>query len=80
MEVSSGSSARVRPIVRCVRARLYYPRLMSRPFEKVALADAVGRLCPGMKVLLPPACADVRTQRRSSGRYFARPTAWRRSR
>jgi 4-hydroxybutyrate CoA-transferase len=44
--------------VRCVRARLYYPRLMSRPFEKVALADAVGRLRPGMKVLLPAGCGD----------------------
>ncbi len=31
---------------------------MSRPFEKVALADAVGRLCPGMKVLLPAGCGD----------------------
>jgi acyl-CoA hydrolase len=31
---------------------------MSRPFEKVALADAVGRLRPGMKVLLPAGCGD----------------------
>jgi len=31
---------------------------MSRPFEKVTLADAVGRLRPGMKVLLPGGCAD----------------------
>jgi 4-hydroxybutyrate CoA-transferase len=31
---------------------------MSRLFEKVTLADAVGRLRPGMKVLLPPGCAD----------------------
>jgi 4-hydroxybutyrate CoA-transferase len=31
---------------------------MSRLFEKVALADAVGRLRPGTKVLLPPGCAD----------------------
>src|SRR5438067_501254 len=46
-------------IVRLVRARLYYPRLMSRPFEKVTLADAVGRLRPGMKVLLPAGCAPL---------------------
>src|SRR5947207_9404484 len=45
-------------IVRLVRARLYYPRLMSRPFEKATLADAVGRLRPGMKVLLPAGCGD----------------------
>src|SRR5436190_2112896 len=45
-------------IVRLVRARLYYPRLMSRPFEKVTLSDAVGRLRPGMKVLLPAGCGD----------------------
>jgi 4-hydroxybutyrate CoA-transferase len=45
-------------ILRFVRARLYYPRLMSRPFEKVTLADAVGRLRPGMKVLLPAGCGD----------------------
>src|SRR3970040_933588 len=32
--------------------------LMSGLFEKVTLADAVGRLRPGMKVLLPPGCAD----------------------
>jgi 4-hydroxybutyrate CoA-transferase len=31
---------------------------MSRPFEKVTLADAVGRLRPGMKVLLPAGCGD----------------------
>ncbi len=31
---------------------------MSRLFEKVALADAVGRLRPGMKVLLPAGCGD----------------------
>jgi 4-hydroxybutyrate CoA-transferase len=33
---------------------------MGRPFEKVSLADAVGRLRPGMRVLLPPGCADPR--------------------
>src|SRR5260370_37658772 len=31
---------------------------MSRPFEKVTLSDAVGRLRPGMKVLLPAGCGD----------------------
>src|SRR5499433_1036490 len=31
---------------------------MSRPFEKVTLVDAVGRLRPGMKVLLPAGCGD----------------------
>jgi 4-hydroxybutyrate CoA-transferase len=31
---------------------------MSRLFEKVTLADAVGRLRPGMKVLLPAGCGD----------------------
>jgi acyl-CoA hydrolase len=31
---------------------------MARGFEKVSLADAVGRLRPGMKVLLPPGCGD----------------------
>src|SRR6266511_1310182 len=45
-----------RLILRCTKARLYYPRLMSRPFEKATLADAVARLRPGMKVLLPAAC------------------------
>src|SRR5215468_9561004 len=45
-------------ILRCTKARLYYPRLMSRPFEKATLADAVGRLRPGMKVLLPAGCGD----------------------
>jgi len=45
-------------VLRFVRARLYYPRLMSRPFEKATLADAVGRLRPGMKVLLPAGCGD----------------------
>lgn len=44
--------------LRCTKARLYYPRLMSRPFEKATLADAVGRLRPGLKVLLPAGCAD----------------------
>ena len=33
---------------------------MGRPFQKVSLADAVGRLRPGMRVLLPPGCADPR--------------------
>ena len=31
---------------------------MSRAFEEATLADAVGRLRPGMKVLLPPGCGD----------------------
>ena len=31
---------------------------MSRPFEKATLADAVGRLRRGMKVLLPAGCGD----------------------
>jgi 4-hydroxybutyrate CoA-transferase len=31
---------------------------MSRLFEKVTLSDAVGRLRPGMKVLLPAGCGD----------------------
>ena len=31
---------------------------MARAFEKTTLADAVGRLRPGMKVLLPPGCGD----------------------
>ena len=31
---------------------------MSRAFEKATLADAVGRLRPGMKVLLPAGCGD----------------------
>src|SRR5215468_7634083 len=45
-------------ILRCTKARLYYPRLMSRPFEKVTLADAVDRLRPGMRVLTQPGCGD----------------------
>ena len=39
-------------------ARLYYPGFMGRPFAQVPLADAVGRLRPGMKVLLAPGCGD----------------------
>lgn len=31
---------------------------MGRQFEKLTLADAVGRLRPGMKVLLPPGCGE----------------------
>ena len=31
---------------------------MGRPFAKVSLADAVGRLRPGMRVLLQPGCGD----------------------
>jgi hypothetical protein len=31
---------------------------MARSFEQTSLADAVGRLRPGMKVLLPPGCGD----------------------
>jgi hypothetical protein len=42
---------------------LYYPgsgntRSMTRGFEKTALADAVGRLRPGMKVLMAPGCGE----------------------
>src|SRR2546428_13393353 len=40
-------------------ARLYYPRSMARAFEKATLADAVGRLRSGMKVLLPAGCGDA---------------------
>src|SRR5882672_9056243 len=39
-------------------ARLYYPGFMGRPFEQATLADAVGRLRPGMRVLLAPGCGD----------------------
>jgi len=31
---------------------------MGRPFEQATLADAVGRLRPGMRVLLAPGCGD----------------------
>src|SRR5258707_5691760 len=31
---------------------------MDRSFEQATLADAVGRLRPGMKVLLPAGCGD----------------------
>lgn len=31
---------------------------MGRAFEKLSLADAVGRLRPGQRVLLPPGCAE----------------------
>ena len=31
---------------------------MTRPFAKVSLADAVGRLHPGMRVLMQPGCGD----------------------
>src|SRR2546428_6090834 len=31
---------------------------MARAFEKTTLSDAVGRLRPGMKVLLAPGCGD----------------------
>src|SRR5688572_30584440 len=31
---------------------------MSRDFRRSSLADAVGRLRPGMKVLLPPGCGE----------------------
>jgi 4-hydroxybutyrate CoA-transferase len=31
---------------------------VSRPFQEASLADAVGRLRPGMKVLLPAGCGD----------------------
>jgi 4-hydroxybutyrate CoA-transferase len=33
---------------------------MARRFEKASLADAVGRLRPGMRVLLPAGCGDPR--------------------
>jgi 4-hydroxybutyrate CoA-transferase len=45
-------------------AHVYYARCrgapapMTRPFEKAALADAVGRLRPGMKVLTAPGCGE----------------------
>src|SRR3989442_9627637 len=39
--------------------RLYYPRSMARPFEKATLADAVGRLRSGARVLLPAGCGDA---------------------
>jgi 4-hydroxybutyrate CoA-transferase len=31
---------------------------MTRPFDRTALADAVGRLSPGMKVLMAPGCGE----------------------
>ena len=31
---------------------------MARSFTKTSLSDAVGRLAPGMKVLLPPGCGE----------------------
>jgi 4-hydroxybutyrate CoA-transferase len=31
---------------------------MTHPFDETTLADAVGRLRPGMRVLLPPGCGD----------------------
>src|SRR5438105_12891194 len=31
---------------------------MSRPFLRCSLEDAVGRLAPGMRVLLPPGCGE----------------------
>ena len=34
------------------------PTPMTRAFDKTTLTDAVGRLTPGMKVLLPPGCGD----------------------
>jgi len=34
---------------------------MGRLFQKLTLAEAVGRLRPGMKVLLPPGCAEPST-------------------
>src|SRR5215470_6489756 len=46
-------------VLRCTKARLYYPRRMSRAFEKATLADAVGRLRSGMKVLLPAGCGEA---------------------
>src|SRR6266545_4083739 len=48
----------LRHVERVARARLYYLRSMARSFERATLSDAVGRLVPGMKVLLPPGCAD----------------------
>jgi acyl-CoA hydrolase len=57
---AGGSRWRIRrdSIVRAIAARLYYRRSMARPFTEATLADAVGRLAPGMKVLIPPGCAD----------------------
>jgi hypothetical protein len=31
---------------------------MDRPLERATLADVVGRLRPGMKMLLPAGCGD----------------------
>ena len=45
-------------IERLIRRRLYYPGSMTRSFAKVSLADAVGRLQPGMRVLMQPGCGD----------------------
>src|SRR5262245_26236575 len=55
-----GTLAR-RIVLRSTRARLYYPRRMSRAFEKAEMSEAVGRLRPGMKVLVPPGCCDPTT-------------------
>src|SRR5262245_9250986 len=43
---------------RLVCRRLYYRRSMTRSFTKATLADAVGRLRPGMRVLVQPGCGD----------------------
>src|SRR6266545_3080300 len=45
-------------VVCVIRARLYYPGSMARRFEKATASDAIGRLRPGMKVLLPAGCGD----------------------
>ena len=45
-------------VERLIRRRLYYPGSMTRSFAKVSLADAVGRLRPGMRVLMQPGCGD----------------------
>src|SRR5215475_9226829 len=45
---------------RRVRCAIILPALMARRFEKASLADAVGRLRPRMRVLLPAGCGDPR--------------------
>src|SRR4029453_505623 len=42
------------------RCAIILPALMARRFEKASLADAVDRLRPGMRVLLPAGCGDPR--------------------
>src|SRR5215831_6428706 len=42
------------------RCAIILPALMARRFEKASLADAVDRLRPGMRVLVPAGCGDPR--------------------